>query len=62
MSTAFHCDATGCDTWVRENALPDDAGFLTVDWGSRILHFCSWDCTLKFGAAITPNWTMEARP
>ena len=56
MSLAMHCDS--CDTWAR-GALT--RGFLKVNWDGRKLHFCGWDCLLRYGAGQTPHTTWETR-
>ena len=56
MSLAIHCDT--CDTWGRGTMTLD---FLTVYWGKRNLHFCSWDCILKHAAAQEPITTVKTR-
>lgn len=52
MTTAWHCDFEGCDTWTRHGY---KHGFLKVSDGSgRKLHFCSWDCNMKFSSKFEP--------
>lgn len=53
MSFAVHCDWSRCDTWAYPE-LAVAAGFVSVAWGSELLHFCSWDCTIMYGAQIEP--------
>ena len=56
MSTAHHCDTEGCDTWSR---VPKKHGFLKITGqGGNALHFCSWDCVLKYSARFAPLETV----
>lgn len=55
MSMAMHCDGPECDTWTYPGWLAD--GWITVEeYGEpvRPLHFCYWDCLLKYGASKEP--------
>ena len=53
MSTAWHCDRTGCDAWTRGG---HRHGFLEVDQGDGdVLHFCGWDCAMRYGAMKQPT-------
>lgn len=52
MSKAYHCDGEDCDSWTYHKKNHD---FLTVKGqGGGALHFCSWDCILKFSAKFEP--------
>lgn len=52
MSKAYHCDADDCDSWTYHKR---KHGFLTITGqGPGELHFCSWDCVLKFSAKFEP--------
>lgn len=51
MSRAWHCDADGCDTWSR-NPLAHD--FIKCNCDDSVLHFCSWDCVLRFAGSKHP--------
>lgn len=51
-----HCDGPDCRTWTTK---PKKHGFLTVSWDGRVFHFCSWDCTLKYGATKEPITVIE---
>ena len=53
MSNAAHCDGPSCDSWSRS---PFTTGFLEV-WQAKdhVMHFCSWDCVLRYGAFKTPT-------
>lgn len=53
MTLAAHCDGPTCDSWHRvPTDLPHE--WLTVAWGKRVMHMCSWDCLLKYGAGQEP--------
>jgi hypothetical protein len=51
----FYCDAADCERHVQTMDTHAPAGFLTVtgDHQGRH-HFCSWDCVLKYAAAMEP--------
>ena len=52
MSNAWHCDRDGCDTWSRSGF---KHGFIQVYDGTEpVLHFCCWDCILKYAARFAP--------
>lgn len=53
MSIGVHCDNPTCETWSFPS-MAIDAGFVTVIWFEKTLHFCSWDCTIMYGAQIEP--------
>lgn len=60
MSKAYHCDADDCDAWTFRRK---HNGFLTVHGqGVGALHFCSWDCVLKFSAKFEPMEIMSETP
>jgi hypothetical protein len=50
----FYCDWRECDRHVQ-TASTSAAPFMTVTVGAgRSLHFCGWDCTLKYAAEKPP--------
>ena len=52
MTIGWHCDLDSCDSWTRHGY---KHGFLKIkDGPSSELHFCSWDCILKFSAKFDP--------
>jgi len=54
----FHCDGPDCERHVRTmNAKP--AMFLTVDEHEVHLHFCGWDCVLRYAAAKEPEMVVS---
>lgn len=43
----------GCDSPICDESTPEplihEAGYLTVVWEREILHFCCWDCVIRYG-------------
>ena len=56
MSGAWVCDGPGCDTWERG---PEWPGWLLVEAAGGNLHFCGWECCIRYGAHQTPPITIE---
>ena len=58
IERVFHCDLKDCDGHVKTLfSKPEAAGFLTITetgLGCKPLHFCGWDCVLKYAAAFEP--------
>jgi hypothetical protein len=56
MSIANHCDGPQCNTWTR--TILDgwiELFEMPYDRNNYIpLHFCSWDCLLKYSATHEP--------
>lgn len=52
----FHCDGPDCERHVRTAASRPQAGyvFITEGGSAATLHFCNWDCVLKYAAAKPP--------
>lgn len=54
----FYCDAPECERHVstRSHRPGIGSGFLFVTEGSAAtLHFCGWDCVLRYAAAKPPE-------
>jgi len=55
----FHCDWRECGAHVRTAAAEPSSGFLSVrehdGRAAEALHFCSWDCVLKYAAEKPPT-------
>ena len=52
----YYCDGPDCERHVRTASQRPEAGFVFVtDGGSATLHFCTWDCVLKFAATKPPT-------
>jgi hypothetical protein len=52
----FYCDSPDCNTNVR-TASASPSLWLTVIDGAvphDPMHFCSWDCILKYAAEVSP--------
>jgi hypothetical protein len=49
----FYCDATDCQRHAH-TVKTSAATFITVTTAGRSLHFCSWDCLLKYAAGEAP--------
>lgn len=51
----FYCDCEACDAHTRTASIRPGMSFLTVEEDAgRTLHFCSWDCALRYGATVPP--------
>jgi len=51
----FYCDCGDCDSHTRTADIAPRMSFLTVtEDAGRTLHFCSWDCVLRYAAEIPP--------
>lgn len=51
----FYCDWRECDGHVQTASLRPAVGIITVTEGTgRSLHFCHWDCLLKYAAEKPP--------
>lgn len=55
MALAWHCDYSECDTWqiIGSSLLFIEVNEHTPD-GISTMHFCCWDCLLKFSAGMSP--------
>lgn len=52
----FYCDGPDCERHVRTAGSRPQAGFVFVTEGgsAATLHFCNWDCVLKYAATKPP--------
>lgn len=58
IERVFHCDESECEAHVHTLRLRPEADFLVVsEDGSAAndLHFCTWDCVLKYAATKPPS-------
>jgi hypothetical protein len=57
VERVFFCDGPDCERHVRTAMVRPSAGYLFVtEGGSDLeLHFCTWDCVLKYAAAKPPT-------
>jgi hypothetical protein len=53
----LHCDAKDCDTH-GSDAYPH---WLTVSGDGEPLHFCAWDCLMKYAAQFDPPTVIPLR-
>jgi len=51
----FYCDGPDCERHVQTASPRPRGGFLFVTWDSKTLHFCGWDCVLRFAAKQEPE-------
>jgi hypothetical protein len=56
LERTYYCDGPDCERHVRSVA-PRPGGFLFVTGGdsTATLHFCTWDCVLRFAAVKPPT-------
>jgi hypothetical protein len=58
IERVFYCDAEGCNTNVSSlYTEPECPGWLLVtETGHKphVLHFCTWNCALKYAAKFPP--------
>lgn len=56
IERTFHCDGPECEHHVRTVARRPQAGFIfvTTNDSAATLHFCTWDCVLKYAATKPP--------
>jgi hypothetical protein len=57
IERVFHCDGPDCERHVKTAASRPEAGFVFVTEGgsAATLHFCTWDCVLKYAATKPPS-------
>lgn len=56
IERVYHCDGPECERHASSAAagrLPDS--FLAVTGDGPTVHFCSWDCVLRFSAQKEPT-------
>lgn len=59
IERVFYCDWHECQSHIRTASTRPHGTFLTVTEGAgRPLHFCSWDCVLKYAAQMPPVETL----
>jgi len=63
IERVFACDAPGCKGHIRTAAARPFGLILVTDTSGlaarRTLHFCSWDCVLRFASEQPPVETAE---
>jgi hypothetical protein len=52
----YYCDGPDCERHVRTAAKRPTGGFIFVTEGGSFgtMHFCTWDCVLKYAATKPP--------
>ena len=56
IERVFYCDGPECEGHVRTVSARPQAVFVTVtESAGRSLHFCGWDCILKYAAKKPPR-------
>jgi hypothetical protein len=51
----FYCDGPDCERHVQTRGRRAETFVSVSDGGSAVLHFCTWDCVLKYAAAKPPS-------
>jgi hypothetical protein len=59
IERTFYCDGPDCERHVRTGRRTCSHVFLTVTEQSYALHFCGWDCVLRYAAAKEPETVIE---
>lgn len=60
IERTYYCDWRECEAHAKTAAMRLPMDFLSVKWGTaRPLHFCSWDCVLRYAAEIEPSEVVE---
>jgi hypothetical protein len=54
----FYCDAPECQRHVQTRKDRPPA-FLTVTDEAGDMHFCGWDCILRYGSTVEPEQVIE---
>lgn len=62
IQRTYHCDGPDCERQWGERAHRelDNPVITNTGWGS--LHFCGWDCVLKYAAAKEPEEIIAPEP
>ncbi len=56
IERTYHCDGPECECHAKTAETSRmAAGFLKVTGDGEPLHFCSWDCVLRFAAKFEPT-------
>jgi hypothetical protein len=56
IERTFYCDGPECERHVQTALSRPTAGFIFVTEGgsAATLHFCNWDCVMKYAATKPP--------
>jgi hypothetical protein len=61
IEQAFCCDGPDCVRRVSGAAHREPGGrFLTVTGWGKAMHFCGWDCVLRYAGRIEPETIIPA--
>jgi len=55
IERVFHCDGPECDRHVRTAGTRPTTFLAVAATGEPTLHFCGWDCVLRFAASKEPE-------
>lgn len=61
MTKAMHCDGPSCNAWTRTQV---EGWVTTAEFPLQrgcSLHFCSWDCCIKYGSLREPMTVVQLR-
>lgn len=63
IQRTYYCDAPDCENHAATAATGRTAmGFLRVSGDGPALHFCTWDCVMRFAAAKEPTEHIPVAP
>lgn len=62
LERIFHCDGPDCERHVRTIRTIAPAGHLTVSGDGKPLHFCGWDCVLRYAGNKEPEEVIPFDP
>jgi hypothetical protein len=56
IRSRYHCDGPDCERSASDAAQREVGGrFLTITGYGPTLHFCGWDCVLRYAGRIEPE-------
>ncbi len=60
IKRTFHCDGPDCERHASEAAHREPGGrFITATGDGPTLHFCGWDCVLRYAGTKEPEQVIE---
>jgi hypothetical protein len=63
VERTYYCDGPECERQVSEAAAKGAPGnLLTIAGDGDELHFCGWDCVLRFAAGKEPEKVFSGPP
>lgn len=60
IERTFQCDGPDCDSHARTASTKAPKGFLVVTGDGGPMHFCMWDCVLRYAATKEPTEVIPA--